>query len=324
MTEQSRCGCNALSPLVSGLSVDLAPPPAQSSVCQKVFVAAQTSVYQVDGNSNLFKCAKGFTGAHGIAADANANLWVTDESTSKLYFIPRGCGTPKVVMSSASASWFVSPRDVAIDASGRVVVSMMNADPQWATRGVMYAYRRVYALTFDANQILTGSSMVANTVADGLSFINNLGFDSSTGLWGARQQAFLSRWNASAAVGWKDWTSAGASRAADIIDLDPAWTRCGSLFFAASANNVIYRCSQLNNPASCQPLCNKRTDSSGCEGFRAPWGVVADAACNAWGSSQCNCQLTSYSQSTNYTKATLQTSLPHGDTPYSLTQAVLC
>jgi len=206
-------------------------------VCQKVFVAAQTSVYQVDVNSNLFKCAKGFTGAHGIAADANANLWVTDESTSKLYFIPRGCGTPKVVMSSANASWFVSPRDVAIDASGRVVVSMMNADPQWATRGVMYAYRRVYALTFNANQILTGSSMVANTVADGLSFINNLGFDSSTGLWGLVSKP-------SSVAGTPPPPSAGKTgpRPVPVAPLTSStWTRRG---LAAG------RCSSLRRPTT--------------------------------------------------------------------------
>ena len=317
--------------MVLGLSRNLAPPPAQSAECKKVYVAAKTSVYAIDGNSELRRCATNFTGAHGIAADADANLWVTDELTSKLHFIPRGCGEPKVVMSSASASWFVTPRDVAIGADGRVYVSMMSADPRWATRGVMYASRRVYALTFNASQVLTGSSMVANTVGDGQAFVNNLGFDASTGLWGARQQTAISRWNASSSssssssgAGWKDWVSAGAVRAADIFDLDPAWTRCGSLFFAASDNNVIYRCSQLNSPASCQPLCSRHTDSSGCDGFQAPWGVVADAECNVWGSSQCNCQLTSYSQSTNYANATLRTALPHGDTPHSLTYAVLC
>ena len=55
--------------MVLGLSRNLAPPPAQSAECKKVYVAAKTSVYAIDGNSELRRCATNFTGAHGIAAD---------------------------------------------------------------------------------------------------------------------------------------------------------------------------------------------------------------------------------------------------------------
>ena len=287
-------------------------------------------MYQIDSNGVQTVCASGFRLARGIATDVSGNLYVTDEALGALYRIPKGCGAVQTVVSNAQHTWFVTPRDVAIDANNNAIVSMMSADVNWATRGIIYAYRRVYQLPLNANGVWSGNAtLLANSVADGLSYVGNLGYGSAAdGLWGSRANKFITRWTAaSTPTGWNDWLGAAqqtglATPVADIIDIEPAWAKCGALFFAASDNNRIYRCADINNPSSCVALCQTHTDSAGCDQVWAPWGVAVDCDCNVLATSNGNSKITTYTRASGYAVASVSARLP--TVPYSLVVANVC
>ena len=207
---------------------------------------------------------------------------------------------------------------------------MISADVNWATRGILFAYRRVYQLPLNSNGVWSGSyTMLAHNVADGQAYIGNLGYNNAAdGLWGSRQNKFISRWSAaSTSNGWSDWLtgaqqSALATPVADVIDIEPAWAKCGALFFAASDNDRVYRCADINKPSTCVALCQTRTSSAGCDQVSAPWGVAVDCLSNVMVTSNGNNKITTYSKASNYATASVSAALP--TVPYSLVSAQVC
>eukprot|EP00121_Abeoforma_whisleri_P004788 Awhi_evm1s4332 len=237
-----------------------------------LYILTGSTLYRQDGNDERTICADGFTGARDFDVDSNGVIYVVDELLGVIYRIASDCGE-KVALNSVE-SYVTGPRSITLDEvqDGTTVlyVAMAHADPNFSENLYpnLAQSRQVYSFRVNADGVLDPTYAIAAT-EEGRKheFITYIEWNEKTNtLWGIERNKFVVQWDG------KQW--ARLPEITSIVDMRQidtrSFERCGYYYITADDNNQVFRCSDINDPTTCQPSCGGETL------IINPWALAVD------------------------------------------------